>query len=458
MFSKKTNNKIVSVYEPMELPKEKPEDLAIEFDVIQLAKQQARKSEPSSQSKSPGHNEIMIRSEMNAKATQAISSVDQSLSSIRDEIDTLSLGKETNDVQEIVEEFRRKVDTEFTPLLKEIDNKKDEATQSYDELENFKSNNGLRRSAVYPDSSILTLGLLAIMVIIESAFNSSFFAAGSDLGLLGGIIEAGLISVINVSFGVFLGSMLLRNKNHINKFKSYTAIIAFTLALTIPVLFNLGVAHFREALLTNPDNAHLVAMSAIKNGILNITDVKSWMLFIVGMMCCMFAIFKGYGMDDAYPKFGKLSRRKIELDEELHEMYEDANDHLEGLHESYLETLDAKFEALVTKEKRVGHLSSAFEQQKRILVSYIRHLEDNLHYLIRLYRDTNSAEREDDSPIYFNDAICLEMPSEELDIKYNEKRYDVTNIREELSASLPDIRKEFLDIKKNMHECIGSKV
>jgi hypothetical protein len=250
----------------------------------------------------------------------------------------------------------------------------------------------------------------------------------------------------------------LRNKNHINKFKSYTAIIAFTLALTIPMLFNLGVAHFREALLTNPENAHIMAMSSIKNGIFNITDVKSWMLFIVGIMCCMFAIFKGYYMDDAYPKFGKLTRRKIELEEELHVIYEDANEHLEDLHESYLETLDTKFESLVIKEKRIGHLSSAFEQQKRILVSYIRHLEDNLHYLIRLYRDTNSAERQDASPEYFNDAICLEMPSEELDIKYNQKRNDVSNIREELSATLPDIRKDFLDIKKGMHESIGSKV
>jgi hypothetical protein len=165
---------------------------------------------------------------MNAKATQAISSVDQSLSSIRDEVDTLSIGKEANDVQDIVEEFRRKVETEFTPLLKEIENKKDDVNQSYDELESFKSSNGLRRSAIYPDSNILTVALLVTMVIIESAFNSSFFAAGSDLGLLGGIIEAGLISIINVSFGVFLGLMVLRNKNHINKFKSYTAIIAFT--------------------------------------------------------------------------------------------------------------------------------------------------------------------------------------------------------------------------------------
>jgi hypothetical protein len=458
MFRKNTNNKIVSVYEPMELPKEKPEDLAIEFDVIQSAKNQALKSEPSSQSKSPDHNEIMIRSEMNAKATQAISAVDQSLSSIRDEVDTLSIGKEANDVQEIVEEFRRKVETEFTPLLKEIVNKKEDVNQSYDELESFKLSNGLRRSAVYPDSNILTVGLLVIMVIIESAFNSSFFAAGSDLGLLGGIIEAGLISIINVSFGVLLGLMVLRNKNHINKLKSYTAIVFFILLLTIPILFNLGVAHFREALLTNPENAHFLAISSIKTGIFNITDVKSWMLFIVGIMCCVFAIFKGYYMDDAYPKFGKLTRRKIELEEELHEIYEDANEQLEDLHESYLENLDSKFELLVIKEKRIGHLSSAFEQQKRILVSYIRHLEDNLHYLIRLYRDTNSAERNNDSPAYFNDAICLEMPSEKLDIKYNQKRNDVSNIREDLSASLPAIRKDFLDIKKAMHERIGSIV
>ncbi|MSP02775.1 MAG: hypothetical protein EXR07_17265, partial [Acetobacteraceae bacterium] len=62
------------------------------------------------------------------------------------------------------------------------------------ELSAFRAAHGLNRLPTTPWPGILTYGLLFFLIAAETAFNSTFFAKGSELGLAGGIAIAFVIS------------------------------------------------------------------------------------------------------------------------------------------------------------------------------------------------------------------------------------------------------------------------
>ena len=63
------------------------------------------------------------------------------------------------------------------------------------ELSAFEDEHKLVNGAEYPESQINHWAVVGAMVLIESIANSYFFAKGSDLGLVGSILQAMIISV-----------------------------------------------------------------------------------------------------------------------------------------------------------------------------------------------------------------------------------------------------------------------
>lgn len=454
MFRTLKNDKVVSIYEPVEFPVEDHEEIALELDVVNLAKQQARKSRPGLEDLEIDVNEHNFRSSFKVKSTQATHRVDQSISSLRNEISALSISKEITDASQMGNEFNKRISTEFTPILNELETLKRECLQSEDDLNSFKREQGLRRSANYPHSHWLTVGILLIALIAESVLNGTFFAEGSDTGLIGGVAIALVIALVNIGGGFLIGWWVLRYKNHCRKWLAITMTGLFCLLLFIPFLFNLIVAHYRGALIVDPDNAPQVAVDNFLNGILSIADVNSWLLFAVGILFCALAIYKGYGVDDPYPGYGKVSRKKETLEEELKDERDDAFGHLEERHQEFLETLESHYEDIERKSKTISNLSTSFDYQKRLLNSYVQHLEDALHYIIKLYRDTNISEREDGIPESFTRPFDTDLGFEGLNIQYQDKQEEINTGKEHLAKALPDIRKLLLDSKDEYHKRI----
>ncbi|OLQ70824.1 hypothetical protein BIT28_15545 [Photobacterium proteolyticum] len=448
MFKTPKNDTVVSVYEPVEFPVEDHEDLALNLDVINLAKQQARKELPSSNASLPDANEVNFTNIIKTKLTQAVNSVDQSTSNLKDEINSLSVSKELSHAKEMSKEFERDISSKLMSRVKELEQKKEDLNYAEDDLNQFKKKHGLRRSADYPLSHWLTVGILLMALIFEAFMNGMFFSKGSDEGLVGGIIYATLIAIINIGIGFIFGWWLLRYKNHCSKFISLASILSFTILMIIPFIFNLLIGHYREALVIAPDNAHNIAITSFKQGMLSISDINSWLLFTIGMMFCFLAIYKGYGFDDAYPGYGKISRRKDNLEEELLDDRESMLDELDDIHSDYLESLDQIYDNVVIKEKQLSNLCSAFDHQNRILKGYKSHLNNNIEYVINLYRDTNESERETTSPNYFISREVPHIGDIHLDIKYTDKQESIRQDKEQLAVLLPGIRNAMLSSKE----------
>jgi hypothetical protein len=82
------------------------------------------------------------------------------------------------------------------------------------QLNLFKAMNGLTRAAHFPLSPLLALALAA-MVLGESVANAYLFAEGNEFGLLGGWLQAGIVSLANVAMSFVIGLFVLPNLHYI---------------------------------------------------------------------------------------------------------------------------------------------------------------------------------------------------------------------------------------------------
>lgn len=177
------------------------------------------------------------------------------------------------------------------------------------------------RAALYPKSHILHFSVLAALVLFEGLANAYFFSKGSDLGLLGGWLQAITVSFTNVIAAFFLiGFVGLRHMN--NPHKPMVRGLAFGLiGITSIALFllNLTAAHYRDLLEFNASS--LALGGAEMTGVVLTPVTEMWanpfgfgtleamLLLILGTTFAAIAAYKGRTFDDALPRYGRVTRR-----------------------------------------------------------------------------------------------------------------------------------------------------
>ena len=219
MLKRLKNDKVVSAFTPVEFPVPNVEELANELDVESKAKRHARKDAPVTSSKVPDVNEDEIKIYFKTTVAQAGTKVQESAGILRGEIFSINLNQQYVEISNYVEVFSNKARTLLGSVKSEMKELTDIYDKSVEDLEMFKTKNKIKREALYPQSNILSIGMLLLFVLIESVFNGYFFAGGNDLGLLGGLIQAVVISIVNISLGVMIGLFLIPQMHHIDRIR-----------------------------------------------------------------------------------------------------------------------------------------------------------------------------------------------------------------------------------------------
>jgi hypothetical protein len=454
MFGKIQKETVVSVHKPIEFRVIDQDKLALELDVENLAKQEAREDKPDTDSSSPDAYELKFQEDLARKAFQSGNRVKQSLSDLRDSIMNTSITKEASEVEQMNSKFESQINYNMNSKLSTLKSMEDDYRQINDDINHFKKTNGIRRSASFPTSHILTYSLLFIALIAESLLNSVFFAEGSDTGLVGGLAIAFVISFFNICVG-FITGLFLRYKNHISRVKSILTYFVLILAITFSTVFNLLVGHYREALGIDPDNAKSIAVDRFVDGILTIHDVQSWLLIAIGLVFFGLAIFKGYKFDDEYPKYGKIVRDRERLKDEIIGEKESIYEEFDELHEEFDSRLDDIYENVSIISKRLNSYVNSIENQQSAYNSYILHLQNCLNYVVTLYRGINTKERSNPSPTYFN-ATQLSISSEQdFMVEFVDTRNTLLEKKETLAKAIPRIKSDLFLIKEKYHSKIN---
>lgn len=177
------------------------------------------------------------------------------------------------------------------------------------------------RAAIYPTSHILHFSVLASLVLFEGLANAYFFSTGSDLGLLGGWLQAITVSFTNVIAAFFLvGFLGLRHMSNPHKlWLAVPAALGTVIAVIALVMLNLTAAHFRDLLELNAatlamgasdvTGVVLAPVSAALADPFGIETLEALLLLVLGVTFAVIAAFKGRTFDDAIPGYGGVTRR-----------------------------------------------------------------------------------------------------------------------------------------------------
>lgn len=325
---------------------------------------------------------------------------------------------------------------------------RDDVDKHANQLKNFKLEHGLNRPAHYPRSKFLHLGVIAIIFLAECLFNALFLAVGNEFGLLGGVGEAFIISLVNIGVMLFLGQKVMPYIFHKNiglKLFGGAIILIFCLG---NVVFNLLVAHYRDALAIEMSaKAAVSAMSSFMATPLNITDFKSWIMVGVGCFFALIALLDGFGMDDPYPKYGYWDRLRRRA-------YETYADKKASLLEDLKDTRDGASTGLAQlKEdliKRRQEHDSIIANRTNLLVNFENHqnyLESCGREFITFYRARNRESRNTPPPKHFDCAWRLERKHSPVlpplllsDERLNEV---MTEASTTIQAAISDVMDEF---------------
>lgn len=321
---------------------------------------------------------------------------------------------------------------ELAAVRKEVEN-------AHTELSEVMSKYNLDRTAKAraPDSWPKFLGILAVVLVVETVVNGVFFGTNLAGALVGGMTYAVIISVVNVvafgSMAGFLAAWSLRHADSADSVRQLFAMAGLALVLIMGVLLNLGVAHYREALpgdyppapvgntttLATPtpvvalnddvaacrmgDDETVAGREAIClfwSEWLELSDFESYILMLIGLTAFGFAAWKWSGRLERWPGYGDAVNRQKKAEGERKRVVDKLVNDLERIRANAVDSQ----EDLVRNADPVSHWKTANDAYDKVCALREQFCE-NAEFLqkccrraIASYRSTNRYYREEPEP------------------------------------------------------------
>lgn len=372
------------------------EDLREEIQPDLLGRRAGDRGEPApSAAEDPAQNQIVERIEaLKREADETL--VGQS-DQARKHWDQLEQSEPESDLDAAVQSAR----TQFNEVAQRERHSLNDSRMEYrkltDEFFDFRERNGLERQPAEPTAGwkALYLSVLFAIFLIESIFNASLLAVGSETGVFGGYLTAFIFSLINV-LTPFLGfGNVFRWVHHVAIVKKILAWLSFMVYVPFAVTLNLGLAQFREASADLSEDVGVEAVSRFLQSPFGLSDGESWLLFAMGVFFSVVAFFEGYKFRDPYPGYGKKEKKMRDARNAYYDRRDRVVDQLADVREG---SLDEIRQVLLAAMRRPKEQRRLLDGREALLASY-REWLDQLQRLgvalVEEYREANRRARPD---------------------------------------------------------------
>jgi hypothetical protein len=277
-----------------------------------------------------------------------------------------------------------------------------------DELEQFKKRNHLSRPPREPSHLWSTLGLLFILVAIESVLGGFVFAESSEFGAVSAFGTAIGISLTSVALSFLLGLGPSRWRNHRRSFISRSGLLITIAGFSSIVVLHLCAAQLR--VVTGPvaeGKTFAAVWEAIQRAPWAVPDIASACLVGMGSIFALGAIWKGHCFDDPYPRYGAACRRKTLAWEEYSNAYFDLFNELSNVKEDTVAQLNDGIARLPQFREMAVDVRAQRAAMLNSFRAYETSVETATNQLLRLYRDINHAQRATAPPPHFDEKWQL---------------------------------------------------
>ena len=280
------------------------------------------------------------------------------------------------------------------------------------EIRDFRTEHGLKRTAHYPltNSQFWLWGLIVLLFLLEVVGNSFFLAKGSAYGLIGGFAEAFIIAFLNLGMSIVLGLYGLRQCWHRATWRKFSGFLSLFGWLAFATVFNLLVAHYREAAGAFLEGGGAMAIQALKANPIGFTDFQSWVLFGIGALFAFIALVDALYMDDLYPFYGKLDRTFESARENYEQERSELISELEKIKTDTIEAIQIARDDLGKRLGEHGSILEGLNRARRAHDQHITYLQGAGNTLLSIYREANLEARKNQGPKRFKEIWEISRP------------------------------------------------
>ena len=323
-----------------------------------------------------------------------------------------------------------------------------------EEFRVFRERHDLQRlpKTVSPGEQVLRFMVLAVFVILESILNGMFFAEGSEAGLIGGFVQALVLSLLNVGVATLYaryGLPLLHHRSAIVKVVGLSIVSAFVFWL---VGLNLAIGHFRDLFIDGAGHVQMARLlDRLSNSPLLLSDAKSGLLVLLGIGLGVLSVIDAAGTRDLYPGFAAVGRERQRAIERYAEENTKCLYAMTSRRDQAVEDMSSAIDLI-----RTSHydMQLAIEGRSRLHQNYfafLDHLAAVHERMIHLYRDTNCRARSVAEPAYFRNPVARPgfldrpmlplIPELEVDVRaevVTRFEYYIKAVNEKFEQTLPE--------------------
>jgi hypothetical protein len=291
------------------------------------------------------------------------------------------------------------------------------------EFTSFRSVHNLTRLPRHRSHVEIRWLIIIFLFVVESFINGSFFAKGSQTGLIGGVIQAVVLSLFNIGGAVIFGRLILPYVTHRNHWIKGIAVIAIVSYAVWIVALNLAVGHFRDLFIARAGEVELgVLRDRLFSTPFGLADTDSLVLVALGMFFNLIALGDAFGIDDPYPRYGSIGRSKDAAIEAYSERRTQCLDDLRARRDEAIADMSQIIEDVRSRQHDVQLAINGRFRLHQHYDSYLEHLRDCHVRLVQRYREANVRARTSSAPPQFSGppsvprALAPPLPLDELRI------------------------------------------
>ena len=278
----------------------------------------------------------------------------------------------------------------------------------------FRRETGLTRLADYSHRTG-AIWIIVVGLVIESVLNATLLMEVSAFGLLGSIVQMGLISAVNILIAALAMGALLRQCNSVSINKKRLAWVSIVLIILSDSIFNIFVGHFRDSMQEILNDASIDiftlgrdTMQRMLETPLGLESFQSILLALLGFLFFAVASWKWYQRDDPYPDYGRRDRQLKYLEVEHIKMYKKVQGDIEKVFIDYKSKLEDKRHILEIKQSRWREISG---RGRKLVDNYPinqQQYQPDLDHLLSVYRTANRETRTEAPPSHFSEQVLLD--------------------------------------------------
>jgi hypothetical protein len=381
------------------------EELLGNIGVEKLAISASNDNSPPKKSSKPDSNEEHIRQSFIDALFSEIKDINSKIDDYKIMIaEKIEESKKSIEVgAKAAKNFSHAASTLKTKQLTKLKSLKKVLKIKINDLEMFKNEHQLERSASYPESPIFIGGIIAVLLLIETVLNGVVLAKNLEGGYLGGLGNALIIAFINVIPAFMVGKYIFIQNWHISKFRRIACRSISFIWFICAIVWNLFVAHTRDHMdLEKPLGNNLEQfLSNPPISMIEINSLDSWTLLFVGFIFAIIALIDGIKSDDLYFGYGDVDRQVKETEEKIYDVVKGLTNSLDELKDKYDKDLSTEEQTVKTAKNTIESYHAGRDMLIRTFEDDVESVKGQAKIQIKKYREVNAKKREDEPPKYF---------------------------------------------------------